>query len=200
MKIFNRQIYASALGAFLGIEQMADEIKKEAQSLFVRADAPKQDWVPEDLRDSTPNFINTSNGYRQSGRILPEDIKQGSMSPAVIVLLNVIISAVYFLSMLSQTIFDKSIGQIMLWGGGSLVAAGIINAAEAAAGVTIGGAVEAGAQSVTVTLYAPAPITVACPVSSGRSTRPRVKNIEPAMACPRYRPKSWNDRASSPPP
>lgn len=118
---------ASVFGAFIGFEKIGDDIRKEAASLFVRADVPRSDIVPEDLRDKSPNFINTANGYRQSGRMLAQDIKQGSSSPAMAILLTVIIFAMYFLSSMSQVFFDKSVGQIMAFGGAALILYGLLS-------------------------------------------------------------------------
>ena len=123
---FNKERMLAILAAFINIEGMGAEVKKESEALFPRADVPKGNYVPLDLRDKSANFINTSNGYRQSGRILAQDIKLGGTSSGATILLALMVFGIYGVSLIGQSFMGKGIDETMIGLGGAFVLGSLV--------------------------------------------------------------------------
>jgi hypothetical protein len=71
------------LSALMPISRMQDEAWEETCDLTERHDVPHEKWVPIDLRDRKGRYYRTREGYRISGRLLVQDMLEGSPSSSV---------------------------------------------------------------------------------------------------------------------
>ncbi len=71
------------LTAWLGIKQSIASGEREGHELTERWDIPSGEDVPHDLRNTKPQYFLTRDGSPVSARLSPNDLAEGSQSPAV---------------------------------------------------------------------------------------------------------------------
>ena len=72
------------LGRLLPLDKIVEEATQEAGYVTERHDVPNDKSVPEDLRDTSPRYLLTRDGFSVASRLHPEDKTRGSDSTSTV--------------------------------------------------------------------------------------------------------------------
>ncbi len=72
------------LGRILPLDKIVEEATQEASYVTERHDVPNDKSVPEDLRDTSPRYLLTKDGFSVASRLHPEDKTRGSDSASTV--------------------------------------------------------------------------------------------------------------------
>lgn len=82
------RFFSLNLHLFMNMDAVRAAAREEAMIVGLRHDVPNGPDVPADLRDSEGRFFRTPSGFRISGRLLVQDMLEGSTSPGAPILLG----------------------------------------------------------------------------------------------------------------